>query len=301
MGATHPRDGTEPGRAGPLRTEGPRLVLGPALAAALLLAAAQPWPTLGGELRAQEDGLAREKVPQVMSGVPVVLLPVQAIRPTAGGAWPGGARSREAALEALNSELDFALREVPAASAWTAPGETVERARRNPMLKVDPRRLSYRGLMGSEEHLKDEIYSPLHGQLRRLTALFDTRLVVLPVMAWYQRGALPADTTAQDTAPAGEAGGGRKRPPSPDDPSGGAAPDDAADGAPGADAGGGGVAEARGRRAQEGRVLLLVAIIDTRGNRLVWRGRVASQPAPPDSPALFATVAARLVDALVPS
>ena len=151
----------------------------PAVPGAACLAVVAGLLATAGPLRAQED-----RIPRIPSGVPLVVTPVQAILPTASGGFPGGTSSRSAALDAVNAEVDFAVSEEPRANRWASPSSVVRAADRNPMLDVDPRQLSSRGLTvdGGGRYL----YEPLHGQLRSLAALLDARLVALPLVVWYR-------------------------------------------------------------------------------------------------------------------
>lgn len=159
-----------------------------------VLVAALGVLAVAGAADAQEE----ERVPRIPSGISLVVTPVQSVVPTASGGWPGGADTRQEALAAVNSEVDFAISEDPLAHKWTAPGEVVEQAGRNPMLEVDPEHLAYRGLLAERD--ESGLYEPLHSELRRLSALLDARLVAVPLRVWYA----PADTVA-----AGRDGGER--------------------------------------------------------------------------------------------
>jgi len=186
--------------------------------------------------------LARAQEPASFPfGATVVLLPVQSVLPEAGGAWPGGAESVQAALDAMGAELAFAFGERRAAVHWAMPDAVSARAARNPMLGVDPRQVAFQGLL---KPIEGQIYEPLHGQLRKLAALFGTRFVVLPLVLHVV--------------------------PEPEDP-------------------------ARGRAA------LLIAMIDVRRSQVLWHGEVAGDVVSLDSPALLATLAARVASALAGS
>lgn len=208
---------------------------------------------------------AQERLPRIPSGITLVVAPAQSVVPTASGAWPGGAASRAAALETMNSELDFAISEEERARSWTPPAEVVEQVGRNPMLDVDPEQLAYRGLLAKKGEDDPELHAPLHGQLRKLTALLDARLVALPLRVWYA----PADTAADTTAGAG------------DGPSDG-------DGAASA-----------ARREPPGRAMVRIALVDTRAGRLLWTGDIGGAPASARSPEALATLAANVVRTLV--
>jgi len=145
------------------------------IASAVMLAAGS------GGLGAQEP----EPVPTIPAGVPAVVMPLQSIRPTAGGAWLGGADTERAAIDQLDAEIACALGEEEGAASWALPGDVEARLARNPMLRIDPARLAYHGLLREpEDHA--QIYEPLHGQLRQVAALFDARVVIIPLAAWYQ-------------------------------------------------------------------------------------------------------------------
>lgn len=126
-----------------------------------------------------------ERVPTIPAGVPAVVLPLQSVRPTAGGAWLGGAVTERAAIDQLDAEMEFALGEEEGARSWALPDDVEARLARNPMIRIDPARLAYHGLLREPEK-QAQIYEPLHGQLRQIAALFDARVVILPLAAWYQ-------------------------------------------------------------------------------------------------------------------
>lgn len=241
---------------------------GPARA---LLVAAAAWlaAAIAGPAAAQEQ--AR---PSILPGHQALLVPVQTAAPTAGGGWPGGASSRARTLETLNAELDFALQEVARGPGWISPGEVSRRAEKNPLAKVDPHRLSYGVLLSEELEVGDRVTDPLHGQIRRLSALTDKRVVVVPVALRYVR--LPADSLLRIRG-ASEQDSGTVR----------------ADSSTGPNA-----AAAGGPR---GRAVLEMAVVDARTGRLVWRGGLRGELAEPDDPGLLARLAGRVVELLVPS
>lgn len=148
------------------------------LAAALTLTLA--WPARpglphGGAL------VAQEAAPRLPHGTPAVVLPVQSAEPTVAGSWPGGTASELDAMRAMDAELAFAFADRRSAEDWAMPDDLRRRVERNPMIEVDPDRVAYRGLV-SEPDGRDQIYEPLHGELRALAALFGTRFVVLPMV-----------------------------------------------------------------------------------------------------------------------
>lgn len=149
------------------------------------------WPGAGGWKIPVIAGLAvlvlspasvtaQETVPRFPFGVPAVVLPVQSSLPTSGGAWPGRAASEEGAVRAMDAELEFALRDRRGAEEWALPSDLRRSVRRNPMLRVNPDRVAYQGLLKAPDR-RDQLYEPLHGELRALAALYGTRFVVLPL------------------------------------------------------------------------------------------------------------------------
>lgn len=215
--------------------------------------------SLPGLARGQEAG----GVPALPGGVSAVLLPVQAAVPLPSGGWPAGAGSRQELLERMNAELQYALEaRGPDAGDWHPPAEVVERTGRNPALDVEPTRLAA-SLLGRVTR-GDRIPAPLHGQLRRIAALFGARHLLVPTRVGY-RSSDAGDGAAADSAPADTAGG-----------PGGPEP------------------------RTTGRAVLDLALVDIRRGVLLWRGTVRGEEADRDSPALLATLAARLAADLVP-
>lgn len=202
-------------------------------------------------------------VPIVPAGVPLVVVPVQSAHPTPGGAWPGGAGSMAATLEALGAELTFAFADQRGAEDWIMPDDVVARIERNPMVRVDPERLSYHGLL--REPKKGELlYEPLHGQLRALAALFGTRLVLVPLAVWYEPEPAPPEATEGAAAPRAAS------------------------------------AEPTGY-GPLGRAVLLMALVDARRAVVLWHGTLEGDPAEARSPALLASLAQRVARHLSPS
>lgn len=119
-----------------------------------------------------------ERIPLFPAGRPVAVLPLQSAIPLESGVWPAGNSSLEETLRAFDSELGFALGEHRGSAAWASPDAVVRRVGRNPTIRVTPRRLAYQGLLAP---IKGQIYEPLHGELRAVAALFETRYVVLPL------------------------------------------------------------------------------------------------------------------------
>ncbi len=198
-------------------------------------------------------------VPSLPGGVPVVMLPVQSAVPLPSGAWPAGASSRRALLEQANAEIHFAFEELgTGADDWHTPREIVDLAARNPTLNVEPRSVAASLLQGAAKG--DRVPAPLHGQLRRISALFDTRYMMIPLALGWD----PDSTTAStgDTAASADSAAG-----------------------PGA-------SEAR----TTGRAALDMALVDIRRGLVMWRGTLYGERAARDSPAILATLAARLAE-----
>lgn len=206
---------------------------------------------------AQED----EHIPTVPPGTPAVLFPVQSALPTPGGAWLGGASSEQEVLQALHAEIAFAFGEERDAESWALPDELVRRLDRNPTLHVNPYRMAYQGLLRKPEK-HDQITEPLHTQMRQVAALFDARLVVLPMRVRYQPEPLEeqANELERDAA-------------------------DEASGAP---------------REALGRAVLLAAVIDTRRSAVLWHGEIEGAADTLDSSVLLTSLAFRLADHLIP-
>lgn len=214
---------------------------------------------VAGMLAAAAPAAGQQATPTVPAGTPIVLLPVQSVHPTPGGAWPGGVVSEEAAREAIEAELAFAFGEA-GAEEWVMPGEVVERARRNPLARVNPRRLAYQGLIAKPDP-RAQLYEPLHSQLRVLGAMFGARVVALPLALGYQPG-LPVE----EDAPA-------------------RAGDPAAEKAAG-DSG-------ASVSAAPGRATLLLAVVDTRRSAVLWHGTIEGDPAAAGSSLALTSLALR--------
>lgn len=125
--------------------------------------------------------VAQDAAPRLPFGSRAVVMPLQSARPTAAGAWPGRADTQEEAVRAMDAEFAFALSSRRSAENWALPDAIRRRVERNPLIEVDPDRLAFQGLLARPDK-RDQIYEPLHGQLRSLAALFGTRYVVLPLL-----------------------------------------------------------------------------------------------------------------------
>lgn len=214
----------------------------------------------GLALLAVPPAAAQEDRPVVGHGVPLLVLPVQAVSPTPGGMLPGGTGSAAEARSRASAEIDFAVSESEGTSSWVGPGKITERAEKNPLLKADPVRLPVTGL-GQVEVGKGRVPDPLHGQVRGLAAVTEARLVLIPTRLSYR-----------------------------------AAPDSTA-GSPGEDGDGEGEGE---RIPPPGWAVFEVTLLDSRAGRVLWRGEVHGSPAPAESSAAVATAAAGLVSHFAP-
>ncbi len=220
-----------------------------------------------GPLPAQD-----QDIPRFPFGTPVVFVPVQSVVPLAEGGWPGGAAGEEDALRAMDAELEFVLAESRGGSDWALPSAVIRRVDRNPILRIDPTRLAYQGLLEKPVKRK-QIYEPLHSELRSLSALFDTRYVILPIALFVELDPPELDDENAETDPADEGA-----------PAALAEDPDAASGTPG-----------------RYRAHLLLAMIDIRMSSIVWWGEIVSDPGAEDSPALLASLAENVASQVAPS
>ncbi|MEJ2481840.1 MAG: hypothetical protein P8049_01575 [Gemmatimonadota bacterium] len=197
-------------------------------------------------------------LPRFPFGTPVVFVPVQSVEPLPGGGWPGGTAGEEEALRAMDAELQFALGASRGAEDWALPADVIRRVDRNPMLRTDPSRLAYQGLLEKPDKRK-QIYEPLHGELRSISALFDTRYLVLPISLFVESDPIGSEESRPDAS-----------------------------------------AEQNGPGTSY-RAHLLLAMIDIRSSTIVWWGEVVGAAGGADSPALTASLAERVAEAVAPS
>lgn len=219
----------------------------------LVLAAA----TLGlpVPLSAQEGS-----IPQFPAGVPVVVFPVQSATPLVDGSWPGDQLSLDKTLETIDAELAFAFGETRGGDYWVSPPDVVAQASRNPLIGVNPERLAYQGLL-SKPMPEEQLYEPLHSQLRRIAALFDARFIIVPLRLGFEP-LIPTDEVTRAAEGDGASSDDDKQP------------------------------IEDGERA--GQAVLLVAMIDIRRSAVMWHGNIKGEPASVHSPALLATLASRV-------
>lgn len=220
-----------------------------ALAGAAALAAAVP-------------AVAQDTAPRLPFGAVAVVLPVQSSLPLAGGAWPGNAAGQQEALTAMDAELAFALAERRAAANWALPADLRRRVERNPMIKVDPDRVAFQGLIARPDR-REQIYEPLHGELRALAALFGTRFVILPLRLRMapEQGAPEADEAGPGAVTTASCAGGEAS-----------------------------------RRPE-----LLLALIDIRRSAVLWHGTVQGRAGCPGDGGLLADLAASVARQLTES
>jgi len=96
----------------------------------------------------------------------------------------------------MDAELEFALADRRGAENWALPSALRRRVGRNPILDVNPDRLAYQGLIKRPD-ARDQIYEPLHGQLRTLAALFGTRFLMLPLRLQVESIPLQGDSESE--------------------------------------------------------------------------------------------------------
>jgi hypothetical protein len=197
-------------------------------------------------------------MPRFPFGTPVVFVPVQSVKPLPEGGWPGGTAGEEDALRAMDAELEYALGATRGAEDWALPADVIRRVDRNPMLRTDPSRMAYQGLLEKPDKRK-QIYEPLHGELRSISALFDTRYVVLPISLFVEADPVGPDASHADSS-----------------------------------------AALNGSEPTY-RAHLLLAMIDIRSSTIVWWGEIAGEAGDADSPALTASLAERVAEAVAPS
>lgn len=206
--------------------------------------------------------VAQDTAPRLPFGSVAVVLPVQSSQPLPGGAWPGEAASQQEALGAMDAELAFALAERRAARNWALPPDLRRRVARNPMIKVDPDRVAYQGLIARPDR-REQIYEPLHGELRALAALFGTRFVILPLRLRMtpEQGVQEADDAGSEAAVTTSCSAGHAS-----------------------------------RRPE-----LLLALIDIRRSAVLWHGTVQGRAGCPEDGGLLADLAASVARQLTES
>jgi hypothetical protein len=129
---------------------------------------------------------ARQRPFPDIGGRAVMLLPVQAAVPTIG--LPAGATQAVAlgadARGVLEAELAYWLPARTPRARWVLP-DAIERAvRQSPSLDVRVRDLAVRDFQRARLEM---IGDPLYGELRRVGALLDARVALLPIGAlWVQ-------------------------------------------------------------------------------------------------------------------
>jgi hypothetical protein len=148
--------------------------LTPLVLAALLLSSCARAAPSGAD--------SRQRAFPDITGRAVMLLPVQAAVPTIG--LPAGAAQVTPlgadARAALEAELAYWLPSSRPRIRWALP-DAIERAvRQNPALEVRIRDLTVRDFQRARIEM---IGDPLYGELRRVAALLDTRVALLPIGA----------------------------------------------------------------------------------------------------------------------
>lgn len=155
--------------------------MGRSLAAAGVLALL----LLGCARAAPPSAEARQRAFPSLAGRTVMVLPVQGATPTLSLPAAADPAVPPVALPpdmhpALEAELAYWLQQQAPGARWVAP-EAVERAvRQSPLLEVRARDLTVRDFQRARLEM---IGDPLYGELRRIAALMDARLALLPVGA----------------------------------------------------------------------------------------------------------------------
>jgi hypothetical protein len=144
--------------------------------ALLLVACARPAPPSAD---------VRQRLLPDLAGRTVMLLPVQGAAPTITLPATADAASPPVLLGAdaragLQAELSYWLAQAAARTRWVLP-DAIERAvRQSPMIDVRVHELTVRDF----QHARlESIGDPLYGELRRLAALTDARVALLPIGA----------------------------------------------------------------------------------------------------------------------
>ncbi len=133
---------------------------------------------------------ATQTPPPVLAGQPVMIFPVQRGRvPVADTA----ARHFAIAQEKLDAEIAYWLPQLANNVRWVMPA-TIQRAiTRSPTLGVDINNLEVSIFQRAEVK---RIGDPLFGDLRKLAAVLDTKIAVIPIAA-ERIGASPTNARAQ--------------------------------------------------------------------------------------------------------
>ncbi|HSL70825.1 MAG TPA: hypothetical protein VK864_11330 [Longimicrobiales bacterium] len=124
--------------------------------------------------------------PPNLTGVPVLFLPVQ--RAPVPSTTPTTTAPRFNGVDKLDAELAFWLAELAPGVKWILPPAIDRMLARTPSLGITPRALEV--TVFSRAQVK-RIGDPLYGDLRRLAAILDARLALVPVAAEFK----PVDAT----------------------------------------------------------------------------------------------------------
>jgi hypothetical protein len=126
-----------------------------------------------------------------LAAQPLILLPVQYLRPADTLGWAQHVQAPSAFLARIDDELTFAARERGVKSAWAFPEDLARSARRNATYAADPHGLAAEGLRprGQRPRLPAPLGEPLATQMRALVALHDARYALLPVEVRFEPAA----------------------------------------------------------------------------------------------------------------
>lgn len=153
----------------------------PGLAVVLALAVA----ACGGREVAPAPGLSFG-APPALDGRPVMVVPIQSVRGVPSDARP-------------DAELAYALRERDARVRWLFPDTLRRMVDRNPAVDIALDRLPVASFLQARV---ERVGDPLYGHLRRLAALTEAELVLIPVRLRYR--AQPVEVDDRVLAPAME-------------------------------------------------------------------------------------------------
>ena len=117
-----------------------------------------------------------------LAGQRVILLPAASIDLSRDSAPPGSAvTDRVATLAALDSAIERALTSRGRTVSWVTVGEVARTSRRNVTMAPNPYALASESLRRPGVKTESSIAEPLASQVRSLTALNDSRLLLYPV------------------------------------------------------------------------------------------------------------------------
>ena len=117
-----------------------------------------------------------------LTGQSVLLLPVQPGAVPGNAMTPPGAVRRDG-LSELDTELAYWLKDRAPNVRWVTPDVIARTLARNPAIDIKPNALEVSAFRRAQVR---RIGDPLFGDLRRLAAILDARLALVPVAAEYK-------------------------------------------------------------------------------------------------------------------